>query len=82
MKAYHPITAITMVLIVFASAPAAALPVSGLGTSQISNFTLGGVEASACVVSAVNPDQGPDGNSLKRLFWGPASESGLELGRD
>jgi len=34
-----------------------------LGSSQTSDFTLGGVDSSACVISDQNPDQGPNGNS-------------------
>lgn len=34
-----------------------------VGTSSTSDFTLGGVDSNACVISSVNPDQGPNGNS-------------------
>lgn len=47
----------------FATAANAA-PCTGvsLGTSATGDFTLGGVDSDACVISTVNPDQGPNGN--------------------
>lgn len=33
-----------------------------LGTSSTSDFKLGGADSDACVISTVNPDQGPNGN--------------------
>lgn len=33
-----------------------------LGTSSTSDFTLGGADSDACVISTANPDQGPNGN--------------------
>lgn len=65
MQAYHPITAIALALSALACAPGYAAPCTGvsLGASQTSDFTLGGVNASYCVVSTVNPDQGANGNS-------------------
>lgn len=48
-----------------AALPAQAADCTGvsLGTSQTSDFTLGGVDSTACVISTENPDQGPNGNS-------------------
>jgi hypothetical protein len=58
------VTALTLAGLV-AALPAQAANCTGinLGTSQTSDFTLGGVDSSACVISGENPDQGPDGNS-------------------
>lgn len=43
---------------------ASAAPCTGvsLGTSATGDFTLGGADSDACVISTVNPDQGPNGN--------------------
>ncbi|MEO8124408.1 MAG: PEP-CTERM sorting domain-containing protein [Burkholderiales bacterium] len=45
------------------TAQAAACTGINLGTSSTSDFTLGGADSSACVISGVNPDMGPNGNS-------------------
>ncbi len=46
-----------------AQANAAACTGVSVGTSSTADFTLGGADASACVISTANPDQGPNGNS-------------------
>ena len=45
------------------AANAAACTGVNVGTSSTGDFTLGGADSSACVISGVNPDQGPNGNS-------------------
>ena len=44
-------------------ANAAACTGVSVGASSSGDFTLGAADASACVISTVNPDQGPNGNS-------------------
>ena len=45
------------------SAQAALCTGVSLGTSSTSDFTLGGADSDACVISTVNPDSGPNGDS-------------------
>lgn len=66
MKLQHPLAAATaLALLAFGATPVHAAACTGvsLGTSQTSDFTLGGADSSSCVISTVNPDQGPNGNS-------------------
>ena len=54
--------ALTALAIAAPAAHAAACTGVNVGTSQTSDFTLGGANSSACVISGLNPDQGPNGN--------------------
>lgn len=65
MKLQNTFSALALGAMAVAAAPAQAASCTGvsLGTSSTSDFTLGGVDSSACVISTVNPDQGPNGNS-------------------
>lgn len=49
--------------VIAGTAQAAACTGIDVGTSATGDFKLGGVDSTACVISGVNPDQGPNGNS-------------------
>lgn len=55
---------VSAALALMAAGPAQAALCTGvnLGTSSTSDFTLGGVDSNACVISNTNPDSGPNGD--------------------
>lgn len=57
------IATVAALALIAGSAHAASCTGVSLGTSATGDFTLGGADSTACVISTVNPDQGPNGNS-------------------
>ena len=61
-NAVHLAAGLTLIIV---TGVANATPCTGisLGTSSTSNVTLGGTASDQCVISGVNPQQGPNGNT-------------------